>query len=84
MTRRELESVVLDALSRVAPEIDRAAVLPTVDVREQLDIDSMDFLNFVLALHEHLHVEIPEAEYQRLSTVDGAVVYLDAKLNSSS
>jgi acyl carrier protein len=47
--------------------------------RDQLDIDSMDFLNFVVALHERLHVDIPESDYPKVATLSGCVTYLAAR-----
>jgi len=82
MTRDEIKRVVVEALSRIAPELDAGAIAPKASFRDQLDLDSMDFLNFVLAVHERLHVEIPEADYPRLASLDGAVEYLAAKLPS--
>ena len=76
MTRDEIRATVLDTLAGIAPEIDPAAVLPDVDLRDQLDIDSMDFLNFVIALHERLGVDIPERDYPRLGTLDAIVDYV--------
>jgi acyl carrier protein len=75
VTRDEIRATVLDTLAGIAPEIDPAAVLPDVDLRDQLDIDSMDFLNFVIALHERLGVDIPERDYPRLGTLDAIVDY---------
>ena len=60
----------------------RASTLPA-DLREALDIDSMDFLNFITAIHHRLGVEIPELDYPKLVTLDGAVAYVAAKLGSS-
>jgi acyl carrier protein len=79
MTEAELRKTVLDTLGDIAPEADLATLAPGKDFREELDIDSMDFLNFVIALHEKLGIDIPEAEYPRLVTLDGAVAYLCAK-----
>ena len=79
MTRDEIKSTVLDALTRVAPEIDPASIQSGVSFRDQLDLDSMDFLNFVLALHERLGVDIPEADYPRLYRLEEAVDYLASK-----
>lgn len=76
MTRDEIRATVIDTLAGIAPEIDPAAVLPDVDLRDQLDIDSMDFLNFVIALHERLGVDIPERDYPRLGTLDAIVDYV--------
>jgi acyl carrier protein len=80
MTTDELRGVVVNALTGVAPEIDPAAIQPGVHFRDQLDLDSMDFLNFVLALHAQLGVDIPEADYQQLATLDAAVAYLEKKI----
>ena len=76
MTEAELRKVVLDTLGDIAPEADLGVLPPGKDLREELDIDSMDFLNFVIALHEKLGADIPEADYPQLSTLDGAVGYL--------
>jgi acyl carrier protein len=76
VTRDEIRATVLDTLAGIAPEIDPAAVLPDVDLRDQLDIDSMDFLNFVIALHERLGVDIPERDYPRLGTLEAIVDYV--------
>lgn len=84
MTSEEIKKTVVDALTRVAPEIDPSSIESGASFRDQLDLDSMDFLNFVLAVHGRLGVEIPETEYPRLSTLDGAVDYLRAKLAEKS
>jgi acyl carrier protein len=80
MTREEIRTAVLEGLSNIAPETDPATIGDTADVREALDIDSMDVLNFVIALHKRLQVAIPEADYPKLLTIGGAVDYLGAKL----
>jgi acyl carrier protein len=76
VTQEELREVVVQALTGVAPEINPAAVQPGVSFRDQFDLDSMDFLNFVLALHDRLGLDIPEVDYPKLMTLDGAVAYL--------
>jgi acyl carrier protein len=80
MTPAEIRQVVLHALRTVAPEVDSAAVEPDTALRSQLDIDSMDALNFFIRLHEKLGVEIPEADYAKLNTLNECVAYLGAKL----
>lgn len=80
MTNTEIRAAVLQALSRVAPELDPATLKPDVRLRDQLDIDSMDFLNFVLELHKSLGIDIPEADYPQIATLDGCVVYLAARV----
>jgi acyl carrier protein len=82
MTSDEIRAVVLQALHRVAPEAEPDTIEPDVSLREQLDIDSMDFLRFVTALHEALRVDIPETAYPNLSTIDGCVNYLSTAVSN--
>ncbi|HEX6199355.1 MAG TPA: acyl carrier protein [Thermoanaerobaculia bacterium] len=79
MEEPEIRRTVLTALGAVAPEADLATLDPEEPIRDQLDLDSMDFLNFVVSLHERLEVDVPEADYRKLATVDGAVAYLAAR-----
>jgi acyl carrier protein len=79
MTREAIRAAVLDVLGKIAPEADLTALPPDAVLRDELDIDSMDFLNVVIALHERLGIEIPEADYPRLATLAGCVEYLHAR-----
>jgi acyl carrier protein len=83
MTAQELKEVVLTALTQIAPEVRGADIQPAANLREQCDLDSVDFLNFMVALHERLGVNIPEADYARLATLDSAVAYLAGKTASA-
>ena len=83
MTEAEIKQVVREALSNVAPEVDVDALNPAKDLRDQIDIDSVDFLNFVIGLHKALNIEIPDADVAKLSTLNGCVHYLLAKTGSS-
>lgn len=69
----EIKQAVLRLLGEIAPEADLAAVKSDVSFRDQLDIDSMDFLNFVVSIHQTFGVEIQEADYPKYSTLDGCV-----------
>jgi acyl carrier protein len=80
VTRDEIRTAVLRALGDVAPEADLSRLDPRASFRDQLDLDSMDVLNFVTALHAALGVDVPEAEYPKLATLDGAVEYLAARV----
>jgi acyl carrier protein len=71
-------AVLVAALAEVAPQIDPAAIDPAVDLGEQLEIDSIDFLNLIVAVAERTGVEVPERDYPQLRTVDGAIAYLVA------
>ncbi len=76
MTRDEIREAVLRALSDVAPEADPATLRFDTDLRDQLDIDSMDSLNFAIGIHEQLQVDIPEADWARLYTLDEVIDYV--------
>jgi acyl carrier protein len=71
---------VVAALVKVAPEADPASLDARQPLREQLELDSMDFLNFVIAIHESLGVDVPEADYAQLASLVEAEVYLDRRL----
>ena len=76
MTREQITAVVLRTLGSIAPEADLSQIKPDVALRDQLDIDSMDFLNFVIGLHKELNLVIPEADYAQLVTLNECVEYL--------
>jgi acyl carrier protein len=80
MTSEEIRSTVLNCLGTIAPEADLTRLRPTISFRDQLDIDSMDFLNFVIALHQQFQIEIPERDYSKLITLNGCIDYLAAAL----
>jgi acyl carrier protein len=82
MSDIDIRKVVQEELNNIAPEIDLATVDPEADLREAIDIDSMDFLNFVTALHHRIGIDIPEIDYPKLITLSGAIAYIDAKLKS--
>jgi len=82
MTRDEIRTAVFDALTSVAPEIDPVRLQPGTAFRQEFDLDSMDFLNFVIALHGRLGVNVPEADYNQLATLDGAIDYLASRLST--
>ena len=78
MTETELRQTVLAVLHRIAPEADLDAVPTDADLREELDIDSLDVLRFATGLAEATGVEIPERDYPRIVTIDGCTAYLAA------
>lgn len=80
MTEAELRERLLAILGAIAPEAREIDIDPEQSFRDQLDIDSMDFMNFVTAVHKQLGVPIPELEYPRLASLNGAVHYLMKKL----
>jgi acyl carrier protein len=76
----EIKTTILRSLRGVAPDADPAALRGDEDLRDALDIDSMDFLRFVVDLHDELHVDIPEQDYPKMRTLDACVAYVGSKL----
>jgi acyl carrier protein len=70
---------VIDAVTRIAPDVDPADIPPNADLQDELDLDSMDMLNVITVLSEHLGLDIPEDDYRELRTLASAVAYLDLR-----
>lgn len=82
-TQTSARAAIIELLARIAPGSDLDAVAPDADLRAELDLDSMDFLSFVVGLDERLGVAVPEEDYPRMFTMQGAVDYVSARLGSS-
>ena len=80
MDRQALAARVLQLVTEIAPDVDPATVLPGIDFRDQFDFDSMDTLNFAIALNRELGVDVPEADYSQLASLDKCVAYLAVRL----
>jgi len=76
MTEEEVVVAIKDIISIVNPDEDVTNVDPSVRLRDQLDLDSMDFLDIVMELRKHYGVQVPEEDYKELATIDGCVRYL--------
>ncbi len=76
MTKEQIREVLIRVLGQVAPEADLSQIKSNLRIRDQLDIDSMDLLNFMIGLHKELGVDIPEADYSKLVTLDSCIEYL--------
>jgi acyl carrier protein len=76
MNPQQAKDVIFKILSGIAPEADLGSLGGKMQLRDELDLDSMDFLNFITALHERTGMNIPETDYPKLATLDGAVAYL--------
>lgn len=79
MTRDRIRAILLEEIGNIAPEAELATLRADADLREELDIDSISFLNLIIALGHRLGVNVPEKDYAQLGTLAGAVDYL-AKL----
>lgn len=80
MSRDEIATLVRRALTSVAPESEHQPIEPDADFRDQMDLDSMDFLNFIIALHEATGIDIPERDYPQLASLNGCIDYLAERL----
>ena len=83
MTDAEIRAVALATLLSIAPEVEVDELRDDRTLRSQVDLDSMDWLNFLLGLHEKLKVDIPEADYAKLITLNDVVAYLQKKLGGA-
>ncbi|HTY19749.1 MAG TPA: acyl carrier protein [Myxococcota bacterium] len=79
MTREDIRTAVLASLAEIAPEADLARLPPGAELREVLDLDSMDFLRFLQALAEATGIEVPESEVSKLATLGACIDYLAAR-----
>lgn len=75
-----VRNTVLDELGRIAPEVEIEAIDPARPLREQVDLDSMDWLRFLTAVSRSLAIEIPDRAARRLATVDALCGFLEARL----
>ena len=80
MNTEELRAIVLATLMSIAPEVMADELAPAKPLRDQVDLDSMDWLNFLIGLNERLGIDIPEADYRLLTTLEVIVEYLAARL----
>jgi len=82
MTRDEIEQAVINIISEVLPDDDCGNIDPNQPLREQLDLDSMDFLDVVMELRKQYGVEVPEEDYPQLASLTSCIDYLQPKLEN--
>ncbi len=82
--QEQIRTEVLAIVKRLAPEIDPVKIIPDKPLRTQIDLDSMDWLNVLATIHEKLGVDIPEADYGKVQTLDSIVAYLADKIPAAA
>lgn len=82
MERQQLRKIVIGTLRSIAPEVEEGELVDGEVLRSQVDLDSMDWLNFLIGLHQKLQVDIPETDYAGLVTLDSVLDYLNRKLTA--
>lgn len=83
MTKEELRQAVLEIIADIAPDEDVSGIDDDKPLRDQIGLDSMDFLDIILELRKRHKIDVPEADYQELLTLNSTVEYLLPKLNSA-
>jgi len=84
MTGEEIRQVILEILERIAPDEDLSDLDDAIAFREQMELDSMDFLDIVMELRKAYRIQIPEDEYEHLTTMASTVAYLEPRLKDVS
>ncbi len=84
MTDEEVKALLLRELRKIAPEAEVDEIEPAADLRQQIDLDSMDILNFMVAIHAATGVDIPEADYPKLTTLREAIGYLRGRMEGAA
>lgn len=83
MTPPEIRQVIINILERIAPDEDLTSLDDSVPFRDQMELDSMDFLDIVMELRKQYRVQIPESDYEHLVSMDSTVEYLAPKLKDA-
>ncbi len=84
MGDHRVKDIILEIIATIAPDADLSNVKSDVRLRDQLDMDSMDFLDIVMELRKRYKIEVPKEDYTELATIDGCVAYLTPKLEAVS
>lgn len=82
MNEEEIKNIIFQLLKKIAPDTEPSALKPDENIREVLNIDSFDSLQFIVSLNEKLGIEIPEEDYGKISTLKSLTNYILAKLKS--
>jgi len=80
VTDDQIKTLVVGELRKIAPEADLDEHDPAVDLRDRIDLDSVDTLNLMIAIHEATGADIPEADYHQMVSLDGCVSYLRSRI----
>ncbi|MDP4611565.1 MAG: phosphopantetheine-binding protein [Opitutales bacterium] len=82
MTEDQVKQIVIDIIDEIAPDEDTSNIKPEVNLRDQMDLDSMDFLDIVMELRKQHNIEVPEEDYPKLASLDSCAEYLTPKFNA--
>jgi len=80
MTKEEIRSTILEIIAQITPDEDLSNLKGDIPIREQVELDSMDFLDIIMELRKRYGIEVPEDDYVQLATLDGSVAYLEPRM----
>jgi len=80
MTKEEIKSVLMGIVAEIIPDEDLTNLKDDIPIREQVELDSMDFLDIIMELRKRYGIEVPEDDYMQLATIDSSVAYLEPRM----
>jgi acyl carrier protein len=80
MTKKEIKSVLMEIVAEIIPDEDLTNLKGDIPIREQVEMDSMDFLDIIMELRKRYGIEVPEDDYMQLATLDSSVAYLEPRM----
>jgi len=82
MTKEEIKSALMEIVAQIIPDEDLTNLKGDIPIREQVELDSMDFLDIIMELRKRYGIEVPEDDYMQLATIDGSVAYLEQRMRN--
>ncbi len=80
MTKEQIKNTILEIIAQIIPDEDLSNLKGNIPIREQVELDSMDFLDIIMELRKRYGIEVPESDYVQLATLDGSVAYLEPRM----
>ncbi len=82
MTKEQIKATILEITAQIIPDEDLSNLKGDIPIREQVELDSMDFLDIIMELRKRYGIEVPESDYVQLATLDGSVTYLEPRMKN--
>jgi acyl carrier protein len=82
MTKEQIKATILEIIAQIIPDEDLSNLKGDIPIREQVELDSMDFLDIIMELRKRYGIEVPESDYMQLATLDGSVAYLEPRMKN--
>ena len=82
MTKEQIKATILEIIAQIIPDEDLSNLKGDIPIREQVELDSMDFLDIIMELRKRYGIEVPESDYMQLATLDGSVAYLEPRMQN--